>query len=344
MVALAQAVGVASLCVGLLLIGWLVALRWSRRWRASRLARIEPHWRDALRAAIEEDAKAARLDHVRALDLPYFVTLWNRAVERQSGDAVERLGMLLTLHGLDKRVLRMLRRFNPRARVLAINALGYLREPAAWPRLQKLTHHRDPVISFAAAMALIRIDSRGALDHLAGSIPERTDWPIARLATVYQSLGAPVVTASLVAMLLRRPQPGVERALKLARFGHRERIATIVLGWLGSSADPELITAALDYVDHKAELPWAQQSVGHEDWRVRLAATKALARVGGREEMPRLLELLKDPVWWVRYHAAQALTRMEGLEAHELETLRSEARDAFAADMLSQALAERRWT
>ena len=67
-------------------------------------------------------------------------------------------------------------------------------------------------------------------------------------------------------------------------------------------------------------------------------------RRGARPRARRLLGLLRDPVWWVRYHSAQALTRLDGLEAFELETLRENARDAFAADMLGQALAERRWT
>jgi HEAT repeat protein len=75
-----------------------------------------------------------------------------------------------------------------------------------------------------------------------------------------------------------------------------------------------------------------------------MAAARALGRVGGRDELNPLLDLLRDPVWWVRYHAAQALTRLRGLEPFELETLREGARDAFAADMLGQALAERRWS
>ena len=74
-----------------------------------------------------------------------------------------------------------------------------------------------------------------------------------------------------------------------------------------------------------------------------MAAARALGRVGGRSELPALLELLRDPVWWVRYHAAHGLTRLEGLEPHELEAMREGARDSFAADMLGQALAERRW-
>ena len=343
MLLFAQAVAAAAFCAALLLVASIVAIRVLRRWRHARLRRVEEQWRGALQQAVD-DPRAARLAPIGALDLPYFVALWNHTVESHPPEDAERLGMLLTLNGLDARVLRMMRRRSMRLRVLGIYAAGHLREARAWARLEKIAHQKEPVTSFAAALALIRIDSRRALDLLAGSIPERADWPLARLAAVFQSLGPAVVTGPLVAMLLRRPRTGLERVVKLARFGHRERIATIVLGWLGSSTDAEVITAALDFVENKNDLTWAHGAVVHPEWRVRLAAARALGRVGGREEMPHLLELLRDPVWWVRYHSAQALTRLQGLEPFELETLRENARDAFAADMLGQALAERRWS
>jgi HEAT repeat protein len=340
---LAEAIAAGAFAAALLLLASVVAVRAQRRWRHARLRRVEEPWRGALQQAAD-DPHAARLEPIGFLDLPYFIALWNHAMRGKEGEAAERLGVLLSLHGLDRRVLRMLWRPSVRLRLIAINAAGNLREQRAWARLERLARGREPLTSFAAALALIRIDSRRALDLLSASIPERGDWPLARLATVFQELGPAVVTGPIVAMLLRRPRPGLERVVKLARFGHRERIATIVLGWLDSSTEAEVITAALDFVDQRSHLPWAHGAADHEEWRVRLAAARALGRVGGREELPRLLELLRDPVWWVRYHSAQALTRLDGLEPFELETLRENARDAFAADMLGQALAERRWT
>ena len=343
MLPFAEGIAAGALCAALLLIGTLIGVRAQRRWRHARLRRVEEQWRGALQQAAE-DPHAARLEPISDLDLPYFLALWNHSQEAQAGEGVNRLGTLLALHGLDARALKLMGRPSARLRIIGINATGHLREASGWARLEKIAQHRDPVTSFAAALALIRIDSRRALDLLALSIPERADWPLARLASVFESLGPAVVTAPIVAMLLRRPRSGLDRVGKLARFGYRERIATIVLGWLGSSTDPEVITVALDYVDHRSDLPWAHGAAEHAEWRVRLAAARALGRVGGREELARLLALLRDPVWWVRYHSAQALTRLEGLEPFELENLRENARDAFAADMLGQALAERRWT
>jgi len=103
---------------------------------------------------------------------------------------------------------------------------------------------------------------------------------------------------------------------------------------MSASDDPDVICAALDFVEDDSDLPWAKGAARHAHWRVRMSGARALGRVGGRNELGALLELLRDPVWWVRYHAAQALTKLHGLEPHELETIRREARDAYAADML----------
>jgi len=200
-----------------------------------------------------------------------------------------------------------------------------------------------PIISFAAARAMLRIDPRRALDSLSTSIPARVDWPLARLASIFESLGPSVVTNSLITMLLRRPRPGLDRVVKLARYGQPEKISSIVRGWLGSSTDPDVLMAALACIESRADVPWAVGAAEHPEWRVRMSAARAIGKVGNREELPALLQLLRDPVWWVRYHAAHGLIRLEGLAPHELDALREGARDSFAADMLGQALAERRW-
>ena len=340
MFALTVAAGALASCI--LLLVAIVGLRALRRWSHWRLGKREGAWREALKVATE-DPHAARLPKIGRLDFPHFIVLWNHFRESRKGEAAERLGTLLTIHDLDERVLRLLERRSLRLRLIAITALGHLREQRAWTRLEKLAAARGAVISFAAARALLRIEPRRALDVLAPALADRQDWSLARIGSIFQELGPAVVTAPLVTMLLKRPHRGLDRIVKLARFGHRDRIATIVRGWLGSSSDPEVLIAALNYVEDRSDLPWARGAGQHEEWRVRMSAARALGRIGGREELAVLLELLRDPVWWVRYHAAQALTRLRGLEPFELETLRENARDAFAADMLGQALAEMKW-
>jgi hypothetical protein len=341
--AFALTIASGAFVAGLLLLAAIALLGTVRGWRRRRMAAIESGWRNALSQAVE-DPQGAALPRIGVRDLPHFLEAWNRMLESADAETAERLGTLLSLHGIDRRALRMLGRRSTRLKLAAITAAGHLREQRAWEQLEALAQNAGPITSFAAARALLRIDARRALDTLSHAIPAREDWPLARLASVFEALGPAVVTNPLITMLLRRPRPGLDRVVKLARFGQPEKISSIVRGWLGSSTDPDVLMAALACIEDRADLPWAIGAADHPEWRVRMAAARAIGKVGSREELPVLLQLLRDPVWWVRYHAAHGLIRLEGLQPHELEALREGARDSFAADMLGQALAERRWS
>jgi HEAT repeat protein len=183
-----------------------------------------------------------------------------------------------------------------RVRLLEIGRLEAAGGSSA-QRLAELSSVRDPIASLAAASALLRLDPRRALELLGPTIARRDDWPVARLGTVFEKLGPAAVTPALVQWLVARPQQGLVRVARLARFGHRHRVAVLVRGWLTGNDTPEVIMAALEYVEEDADLPWVQSTARHEDWRVRMAAARALARVGRHRELAVLLELLRDPVW-----------------------------------------------
>jgi len=341
--AFALTVASGAFVLGLLLLAAIAVIGLLRRQRRRRIAAIESRWREALAQAVDDPAHAT-LPAVGVSDLPHFLEAWNRLLDSADEGTAARLAALLSRHGIDERALGMLRKSSTRLRLAAISAAGHLREPRAWDELNALAQGASPETSFAAARALLRIDARRGLEALSQQIPGRGDWPVARLASVFESLGPSVVTGPLITMLLRRPRPGLDRVVKLARFGEPQKISGVVRGWLGSSTDPDVLMAALACIEDRGDVPWALGAAQHPEWRVRMAAARAIGRVGNREELPALLELLRDPVWWVRYHAAHGLTRLEGLAPHELDALHEGARDAFAADMLGQALAERRWS
>lgn len=328
-----------ALALALLLLAWIFAVRlWSRR-RAQRIARHEETWRRAMHEALERPV-AEKLPPIADGDLPDFLMLWNRLRESQRGAAADNMGQLLRDNGLDRRTLALLRGGSVRSRLIAMSTLGFLGTEEAWPALEAIAGTSGAMLSFAAARALLRIEPRRALDALTPSIVQRNDWSIARLGCMFTELGPAVVTPSLTTMLVSRPRAGLDRVVKLARFGERSRVAPIVRGWLSAGDNPDIIMAALEYVDDERELPWVKEAALHTEWRVRMAAAKALGRIGAATELNTLLDLLRDPVWWVRYHAAQALTRLHGMTPDELRLIREKARDSFAADMLAHALAE----
>jgi len=320
------------------LLAAIAVMRAWRRWKRRRIEEREEGWRRAMQEATDDPA-AGTLAPIASLDLPEFLLLWNRVQESRGGAAADNLAQLLRRHGLDQRALGLLRHGSLRRRLIAMTTVGLLRDERAWATLESIAGQGGTVVSFAAARAMIQIEPRRALDALSASIVQRDDWSIARLGCIFAELGPAIVTPTLTTMLISRPRAGLDRVVKLAKFGERGRVAPIVRGWLSASDDPDVIMAALDYVEDERELPWAKSAASHAEWRVRMAAARALGRIGSASELATLLELLRDPIWWVRYHAAQALTRLHGMTPEELQLIRDNARDHFAADMLAHALA-----
>jgi hypothetical protein len=333
------AVSMAALALAALLLVTITLLRVGRGWHEKRLARHEAVWSEALLLATE--VPDTDLPPIPKNLLPAFAHYWNRIRASLKGPAAENLAAPLRRRGVEARVLGMLGRRSLRLRLIAATTLGYLRARSAWEPLARLARHPSPELSSTAAHALLRIDPDAALDLLAAEIVDRDDWSLARLGSLFQELGPDAITPGLARMMAGQPRRGVHRIVKLARFGQRKRMGTAVREWLRTSGDAQVLESALDYVESADDLLQVRGAARHGDWRVRIAAARALARIGSRAELAVLLELLRDPQWWVRYHAAHAVTALHGLDTAEIETLRRLASDPFAAQSLAHALADR---
>ena len=335
----AAAVAAAAFASSVALLVALVVLRVARDMRDRRLAARVARWRSALHAAMELPTGAT--PPVPApRDLPVFLRLSNHLQETIRGEASENLSAAMRAMGLLPAIHALVARRGLHDRLVAITALGHLRDASAWDLLAALSRDADAVLSFASARALLRIDAPRALEFLAEAV-RREDWSLARLGTALQEAGPDVVTPPIERLLADPAPEGLERLLKLARFAHRERVAKVVRGWLGSSRRPLVILAALNFVEDAADLASVRGAARHADWRVRMAAARALGRIGTQRELALLLGLLADESWWVRYHAAQSIGALPGVSPQELEAFRVRAPSALAAGMLEQVMAER---
>lgn len=337
--ALALGTAAGATASALLLLAALVLVRLARGARDRRLAKRVAAWRAALHEAMESPRPPA-LPAVRTADLPAFLRLWNHLQETVRGEASGDLSRALRDAGLAAAVRTLARRRDLAARLPAIVALGHLRDAESWDELATIARDRDAVLSFAAARALLRIDAPRALDSLADAV-RREDWSLARLGSALKEAGPDAVTPAIERLLAAPPPEGLERLLKLARFAHRERVAPVVGAWLARSAHPGILAAALDFMQDDADVPLVRGAARYPDWRVRMAAARALGRIGSQRDLGLLLALLDDESWWVRYHAAQAIASLPGLSAAQLADLRDRARTAAADGMLAQVLAEK---
>src|SRR5436190_9425281 len=142
------------------MLGMLVMLRLARRWTTNAELVRETRWLGSLGTAVDAPAAAALPELVRR-DLPSFTACCNRMQASLPGPAAEELLGIIRRHRLDDRLIDLLERRPAKpVRLIAITALGHLRDARAWDELTRLAGHADATISFSAAHAIIRIDPR----------------------------------------------------------------------------------------------------------------------------------------------------------------------------------------
>ncbi len=330
--------GIAALFLTLLLGLQIVRLRIALRARQRREARTLARWRPILNAAIVGDVPE-QLPRLLPGERLHFIKLWVHLQASLRGEAGGALNLIACRLGLDADARAMLGRRARTERLLAALMLGHLRDRAAWPQLLRLTGMDDPTLSVTALWALVRIDPRAAAEYLTPLFIERDDWAMSHVAGILQQAGTPVA-AVLAGMLPRLEASRLPRALRIADALRIELPAEVLTTALANE-DVAVVTAALRIVGNPLLQDAVRALLAHPDWQVRVQAAKALGRIGDRGDTGRLVAMLADREWWVRYRAAQALVELPWMTRTDLYALHASLEDRYAADMLSQVMAER---
>ena len=313
-----------------------------RLWRRSverRKLRFVAKWEPVLLEAME-GAVAVRLPKLSKLELAFFLELWTHLQEATRGSASENLNAFLAQNISVAQLTAVIEKRDVRSIVITLTALGHLRCREAIVPLLRCVLDPSPVVSFAALRAVLRVDAPATLSALVPAMLNRQDWPISRLLNICGELGANVVTEPLLQRLTTAAPAEAIRLLSLLTLGHSERTEPAVRQWLVSQHDPEILAAAFEFTRAPQDLSRLEIATSHRDWRVRVAAAKALGEIGNAIAFQLVVKLLSDPTWWVRHSAARALTAMLGSAHPKLLALCDTNEDPFARDILRQAMAE----
>jgi HEAT repeat protein len=270
----------------------------------------KPELRDALRALLGDAETEVRAAAATAL------------VRLGEAEAIEPLVELLAYD-------RVPDAFEPEA---AVRALG---EPAVKPLLA-LLDHEDPYVAAAAARALPATGTRAPA-------------ALSALADAARRNRAPLPEAALAALGAAGEEavPTLEPLAKGAPPALRAQIAR-TLGGIGRGRAMELLVAALKDTDEDvrwaaadALAPIADQDAlwgliaalrdGNEIRSIRVAAARALGRIGGERAMDALSLTLDTRSLPVRREAALALVRLG--EARAVDPLLRSAEDRDEAGL-----------
>ena len=330
----------ASLTVVLFL--YSLGLRAARILHDRDLERLRIRWWPIIaRATMTDDLdKKSDLRVLRRGSRAKLLREWCRfraLVRGSSNSSLERLAEEL---GLLRVARRLLCRRSVSNKLLAVQALGFLRDPESWNEIEALLEHKNITISITAAIALVHINAREAIGLIIPMIGKRPSWPRTQVGRILNLAGPDAVTDPLCRAIESSDSEEAVCLLQFYESAFMNDIDSLVARLLISRSEPALIAATLKAVRGQLSNRMVEGLAKHKVWFVRMQAANLLGRFGRREDYRILEPLLSDTEWWVRYRAAQAITKLPFLGPHALRKLRDRQQDPYARDILSQALAE----
>ena len=325
--------------VMMLLTLHLLSLRALLLIRTSRRRRCLALWEPLLLQAVYGPSPA--LPRLGRADVITLLSAWSHLQASLLGEAKERLNAVARRIGLPPIAGRLLREGDLGERLIAITALGHMRERAAWDLL--CAHAASPrvVVSLAAARALVEIDREAAAEYLLPLIIDRADWPGGRVAGLLLALGPELVSKSLAGAAIAAAGQDAVRLLRYLEVIHASAARAAVRSIMRSSDDLDVIAACLRQLHDPEDLPEIHTFLDDPRWEVRVQAAAALGRIGGPDDAPALKRLLADAEWWVRYRAAHGLCALLADTPERIDHIQATHVNPFARDVLAQARAER---
>ena len=330
---------VASMAGSLLLLLYTLELRFRRRLRERRRASVIAHWRAIIGDAVTGGAMAAT-PTLRRGERREFLRLWVYTRSMVEGAAADRLIALARNLGVPELARRQARESHLGAKLMAIQAQGYLRDPDGFAELAAATDDANPLVSITAAEALAAIDATRAVDRLIPKIARRRDWPRTHVFKVLQRAGSAVIGEPLYRCIRAAADDDAAYLLQFAEIAEFDVRDALAVELVRTRDNPEVLAAALKVATGHTAVPRIDELLAHPAWYVRMQAARLLGRMGRLEDAPRLEKLLADEEWWVRFRAAKALVGLPGLGARSLEQVRMRLIDRYARDILGQVIAE----
>jgi hypothetical protein len=266
--------------------------------------------------------------------------LWNSFHDKLKGESIAKLNMFAHRVGLDKIAVGIMKKGNMKNRLLAMHTFGNLRQKEMWDELGKMSVSNHPVLSLAAARALIAIDPAEAAKSIIPLIVQRRIWSPAIIATLLRQMGADIISQPLTELLKNVGIKDMPRVIRYLEAAHYKVTRPIVQQLLSTSTNDEVISACLQVIQDRGDLDIVREHLRHPKWFVRLQALRTLRKIGTGHDVERLLDLLRDPNWWVRYRAAQALAEMPLMNRDRLINIMENETDRYARDIIKHVLAE----
>jgi HEAT repeat protein len=199
-----------------------------------------------------------------------------------------------------------------------------------------------PLVSLAAAGALGRARDGAALRWMLAHPQAFGHRSPRALGAALQSFGRGATPLLLAAIERGLADPVMERAvLDALGLAHCAAVVPVAAARLEHPWRDVRVAAAralgrLGAADRSVDLVIALRD---PEWQVRAQAAHALGLVGAVGAIPALRAALRDRAWWVRRHSAYALARLGEAGLSALREAAASDSDRYARDVAAEALA-----
>lgn len=341
--AIAQWVSIAIGTLVLLLVVYILTLRATLLRKERRYHALLKIWQPILLCTGEQSLD--RLPKLGSLDRVPFLIIWNSLFEaHDNSDIREWMIAVAKSRGLIQLARQLLDDRRIRTQLLAIVTLGQLRDQERWNALSQMSDQEHALLSLASTQAIARIDPQKAVSIVIPKIIRRSDWPVAKVATILKEMGPDLVSEPLRDALMKTASDEMQRLIPYLETCHAPVARSAVQQILANRYyDDRVISPCLNVIGKfhdKTQLERVRQYLNHTRWHLRAAAASCLGKIGGKEDEKQLMSLLADPEWWVRYRAAQSLVKLAAADKNGIRKMRESLGDRYAKDILTQVLAE----
>ncbi|HLA35292.1 MAG TPA: HEAT repeat domain-containing protein [Rhodocyclaceae bacterium] len=330
--------GLTVSSITLLLILVIAALRYAIDRRNCRLQALRTLWQPVFSHALE--GAPFKPPRIRTREQETILLLWINFVESVRGQARQNLQQLGVELQFDRIAQRLLKRRTIRPQMIAMATLGRLASTPHFPELALRADDANSMLSLLAVRSLLQIDPRRGVPIVLRRLEQRDDWPLIKVAAMLREVPADILATHLSTALSTVSPSAAPRLIGLVNVSHIGDTWPMLSPFLATGQPSETMAAALKMCHDPRALDAVRMLAAHEDWVVRAQAAATLGRIGLDSDRLRLQAMLSDPQWWVRYRAATALANLPGMTREKILELGARLDDRFAADMLTQALAE----
>ncbi len=277
---------------------------------------------------------------VRTRDIYFILEEYDYLFGLVKGKDLERLRASFYELDIPVSLYSLLHSRDVQKKLYALITLGNLQDKTAWGGIIKCLEEDQPVISLSAARALVLIDAEKAVNEVIPVLLHRKDWPWANVAHILKLAGPRVVCRKLFELIQGIEAGSQASLLRMYNVLRCEEAYPVSTKILATATDDKVASVCLNISRDPNVIHLARDYVRHSRWHVRMNAAVAIGRFGDETDIPLLVGLLKDSQWWVRYRAALALVSMPGVDRVFIQSLRANLDDAYADDILVQAIKE----